>query len=106
MMAMAFLDATDKAARVGKGWLEHVCNFGNGFAGSAKGGKVRTEELRRRIICWVVVSLVFWDCRWSVAPGKGGGVRGTAVTTWSTATFTSTIIRVTARVMVTGIRRS
>jgi len=44
MAAMAFLDATDKAARVGKGWLEHGRNVGNSFAGIAKGVKVCTEE--------------------------------------------------------------
>jgi len=107
---MVFLYATDEAARVGKGWLEHY-NVSNGFAGRAKGGKVRTEELRRRISGWVGVLLTFWACRWSIAPGRSGAFRGTAVTTpraRSTASAACTI-RITVTgigITVTGIQRS
>ena len=79
MAAMAFLDETDKAARVGKGWLEHGCNFGNSFAGIATGVKVCTEELGRGIICRIIVLLVFGNGRWSVAPGGNDAIRGAAV---------------------------
>jgi len=103
MAMMTFFDAADKAARVGKGWLEHGCNFGNSFAGISKGVKVCTEELGRGIISWIIVSLVFDDGRWFVAPRRNGVIRGTAVTTygaWSTAASaaSATAIRVTARV--------
>jgi len=108
MAAMTFFDAKDKAARVGKGWLEHGCNVGNGFAGIAKGVKVCTEEFRRGIICWIIVLLVCGDGRWFVAPGRNGAIRGAAVTisgAWSTAA-SATTIRVTARITVTGSWRS
>jgi len=108
MTAMTFFDVTDKAARVGKGWLKHGCNVCNSFAGIVKGVEVCTEELRRGIICWIIVSLVFGDGRWFVAPGRNGAIRCTAVTisgAWLMAA-SATTIRVTARITVTGIRRS